>query len=170
MAVTFQVEIRWGEGNPDLFRRYAIELVAHAPDVILGATVSPFVAGNPQHTARVRANPRSARIEFGAAGWQRHRHEANRIRHERKMAGVSEADRASCNASGRPSRCRQSRAGGTNRDSTNHIRPRECEGRALGSLIGRCCLRGAVQRRSAGRDRGRAYPLRGGGAGRRYGQ
>jgi len=41
-----QVEIRWGEGNPDLFRRYAMELVAHAPDVILaasGATVSPLL-------------------------------------------------------------------------------------------------------------------------------
>jgi putative tryptophan/tyrosine transport system substrate-binding protein len=41
-----QVEVRWGEGNPDLFRRYAMELVAHAPDVILaasGATVSPLL-------------------------------------------------------------------------------------------------------------------------------
>jgi putative ABC transport system substrate-binding protein len=41
-----QVEIRWGEGNPDLFRRYAMELVAHVPDVILaasGATVSPLL-------------------------------------------------------------------------------------------------------------------------------
>ena len=41
-----QVDIRWGEGNPDLFRRYAIELVARAPDVILaasGATVSPLL-------------------------------------------------------------------------------------------------------------------------------
>jgi putative ABC transport system substrate-binding protein len=41
-----QVEIRWGAGNPDLFRRYATELVAHAPDVILaasGATVSPLL-------------------------------------------------------------------------------------------------------------------------------
>jgi putative ABC transport system substrate-binding protein len=41
-----QVEIRWGAGNPDLFRRYAVELVALAPDVILaasGATVPPLL-------------------------------------------------------------------------------------------------------------------------------
>jgi putative ABC transport system substrate-binding protein len=41
-----QVEVRWGAGNPNLFRRYAIELVALAPDVILaasGATLSPLL-------------------------------------------------------------------------------------------------------------------------------
>jgi putative ABC transport system substrate-binding protein len=32
------VDLRWGEGNPDRFRRYAVELVALAPDVILGAS------------------------------------------------------------------------------------------------------------------------------------
>jgi putative ABC transport system substrate-binding protein len=41
-----QIEIRWGAGNPELFRRYSIELVAHAPDVILaaaGAIVPPLL-------------------------------------------------------------------------------------------------------------------------------
>jgi ABC-type uncharacterized transport system substrate-binding protein len=41
-----QLEIRWGAGKPDLFRRFAMELVAYAPDVILaasGATVSPLL-------------------------------------------------------------------------------------------------------------------------------
>jgi putative ABC transport system substrate-binding protein len=41
-----QIEIRWGAGNPDLFRRYAIELVTHTPDVILaaaGAIVPPLL-------------------------------------------------------------------------------------------------------------------------------
>jgi putative ABC transport system substrate-binding protein len=41
-----QMEIRWGAGNPELFRRYSIELVAHAPDVILaaaGAIVPPLL-------------------------------------------------------------------------------------------------------------------------------
>jgi len=40
------IDIRWGEGNPDRFRRYAAEIVALAPDVILaasGATVPPLL-------------------------------------------------------------------------------------------------------------------------------
>src|SRR5262249_52673462 len=32
-----QLDIRWAAGEPELFRRYAAELVALAPDVILGA-------------------------------------------------------------------------------------------------------------------------------------
>jgi hypothetical protein len=35
-----QLDIRWAAGEPDLFRRYAAELVALAPDVILGAVTS----------------------------------------------------------------------------------------------------------------------------------
>jgi hypothetical protein len=31
-----QLDIRWAAGEPELFRRYAAELVALAPDVILG--------------------------------------------------------------------------------------------------------------------------------------
>ena len=30
-----RIDFRWGAGNPDLFRKYATELVALAPDVIL---------------------------------------------------------------------------------------------------------------------------------------
>jgi len=40
------IEIRWGAGNPELFRRYSIELVAHNPEVILaaaGAVVPPLL-------------------------------------------------------------------------------------------------------------------------------
>ena len=40
------IEIRWGAGNPELFRRYSIELVAHSPEVILaaaGAIVPPLL-------------------------------------------------------------------------------------------------------------------------------
>ena len=33
-----RVDIRWGAGNPDLFRRYAMELVALTPDVILAGS------------------------------------------------------------------------------------------------------------------------------------
>jgi putative ABC transport system substrate-binding protein len=35
-----QLDIRWAAGEPELFRRYAAELVARAPDVILGAVTS----------------------------------------------------------------------------------------------------------------------------------
>jgi putative ABC transport system substrate-binding protein len=41
-----QIEIRWGAGNPELFRKHSIEVVAHAPDVILaaaGAIVPPLL-------------------------------------------------------------------------------------------------------------------------------
>src|SRR5271166_3125592 len=40
-----RIDIRWGAGDADRFRRYAAELVALAPDVILagsGATMSPL--------------------------------------------------------------------------------------------------------------------------------
>ena len=38
-----RIDTRWGVGDPDLYRRYAVELVALAPDVILtsgGSAVS----------------------------------------------------------------------------------------------------------------------------------
>jgi ABC-type uncharacterized transport system substrate-binding protein len=35
-----QLDIRFAAGEPELFRRYAAELVAFAPDVILGAVTS----------------------------------------------------------------------------------------------------------------------------------
>src|SRR5207247_7612325 len=40
-----QIDIRWAAGNPDRIRRYAAELVALAPDVILasgGTTLGPL--------------------------------------------------------------------------------------------------------------------------------
>jgi putative ABC transport system substrate-binding protein len=40
-----QIDIRWGAGNPDRIRRYAAELVALAPDIILasgGTTLGPL--------------------------------------------------------------------------------------------------------------------------------
>ena len=38
-----QIEMRWAAGDPDRFRRYAAELVALAPDVILAGAVSSMV-------------------------------------------------------------------------------------------------------------------------------
>jgi putative ABC transport system substrate-binding protein len=47
-----QIEIRWSGGDPDSIRKYAVELVALAPDVILasgGAVVGPLLQAT--HTA-----------------------------------------------------------------------------------------------------------------------
>jgi ABC-type uncharacterized transport system substrate-binding protein len=35
-----RIDVRWAAGKPELFRRYAAELVALAPDVILGAVTT----------------------------------------------------------------------------------------------------------------------------------
>jgi putative ABC transport system substrate-binding protein len=47
-----RIDIRWGAGDAERTRRYAAELVALAPDVILGST-SPAVAGLQQATSTV---------------------------------------------------------------------------------------------------------------------
>src|SRR5436190_586131 len=38
------IDIRWGAGDDALYRRYATELVARAPDVILAATTATVLA------------------------------------------------------------------------------------------------------------------------------
>src|SRR5260370_35509345 len=55
-----RIDTRWGAGDADRTRRYAAELVALAPDVIL-ATGSPTVVALQQAT-------RSAAIVFGDVG------------------------------------------------------------------------------------------------------
>jgi putative ABC transport system substrate-binding protein len=47
-----QIDYRWGAGDPDRFRKYAVELVALAPDVIL-ATGTPVTAALLQTTRSV---------------------------------------------------------------------------------------------------------------------
>jgi ABC-type uncharacterized transport system substrate-binding protein len=42
-----QIEVRWAAGDPDRFRRYAAELVALAPDVLLAGAVSSMAALQP---------------------------------------------------------------------------------------------------------------------------
>jgi ABC-type uncharacterized transport system substrate-binding protein len=39
-----RIEIRWAAGDPDRYRRYAAELVEHAPDVVLAVTTPAVVA------------------------------------------------------------------------------------------------------------------------------
>ena len=81
------------------FRRYAAELVALAPDVILAASgaalaallratrIIPIVFVGAARPGRCRF-----RCEPGTAGRQRHRLYLDRIRHEREMAGTAQAD------------------------------------------------------------------------------
>ena len=86
-----------GSGDAERSRKYAAELVALAPDVILALVLDCGVAatGNPHRADRIRAGRRSGRRwlrrEPGAAGRQRHRFYLLRIRHEREMAGAAQS-------------------------------------------------------------------------------
>src|SRR5215471_12389616 len=111
-----QIEIRWSGGDPDSIRKYAVELVALAPDVILasgGAVVGPLLQAT--HTAALASEASGQRGDSkmrapGAAGRQCHRLHLDRVRDEREMAGAAARDRAARDARGRASRSH--RAGG----------------------------------------------------------
>ena len=59
-----QIEYRWGGGNADNIRKYATELAALAPDVILvtGTQCGPVVTGNPHRADRIHDRPRPGRL------------------------------------------------------------------------------------------------------------
>jgi putative ABC transport system substrate-binding protein len=62
-----QIEYRWGAGDAARARRYAAELVALAPDVILApgsAGLGPMLQATREHPNRVRACPRSGWCRF----------------------------------------------------------------------------------------------------------
>ena len=111
-----QIDYRWTAGGGEELRKYAIELVALAPDAIL-ATGSPPVVALRQATlycaARFRAGRRSGRGRLrgkpGAAGRQCHGIYAIRIQHQRQMAGTAERDRAKRDARRCAARADQSR-------------------------------------------------------------
>ena len=126
-----RIDTRWGAGDADRIRRYAAELVALAPDVILAtgaATRGAVAAGDPHRADRVRDRPRSGRRRLcrkpGAAGRQRHRLYAVRIQLEREMAGTAQADRAGRDASGGPSGSRHSPTGSASSPSSSPWRRR----------------------------------------------
>src|SRR5262249_52973348 len=110
-----RIEYRWGLGDPDRLRKYVVELVALAPDVILAAGAAAVAA--------LQQSSRSVPIVFanvldpvGAGyvatlarpGGQRHRLRKYRIRPEREMARVAQAGCTARGASGSRSECRQS--------------------------------------------------------------
>src|SRR5262249_23673355 len=86
-----QVEARWAAGDPDRLRKYAVELVALAPDVILAsgnAAAAPVLQATCAH--RFCDRPRSGRCRLrrqpSATGRQRHRVSRVRIWPERQVA------------------------------------------------------------------------------------
>ena len=107
-----RIDFRWGAGDADRFRRYAAELIALAPDVVLASgspAVGPLLHANSYRTGRVCVRRRPGRCwlchEPGAARRQRDRLHAVRIRHRHEMAGTAERDRTRREASGGPPGC-----------------------------------------------------------------
>ena len=59
-----RIDIRWAAGNAEDIRRYAAELVALAPDVIVAngsMSMVPLATGDPQRADRVCGRPRPGR-------------------------------------------------------------------------------------------------------------
>ena len=96
-----RIDTRWAGGHAADIRKYAADLVALAPDVIV-ATGTAAMAPLMQATRTVPivfanvADPVGAGFvdSHGAAGRQRHRLYSIRIQLEREMAGTAQADRA----------------------------------------------------------------------------
>jgi hypothetical protein len=101
------IDTRWSTGNNTDFRKYAMELVALGPDVIM-AYSSDAVAPLLQVTRTVPivfavvADPVGAGYVDGLArpGWQHHRFYRLRLFDEREMAAAAQGDRPRSNASG----------------------------------------------------------------------
>ena len=103
-----QIEYRWGAGNADNIRKYATELAALAPDVILvtGTAVGPLlqatrtvpivftIVPDPVGSGFVASLARPGGNATGFVLFE--------YSHQRKMAGAAQADRAERDASGGP--------------------------------------------------------------------
>jgi hypothetical protein len=88
-----QIDYRFASGDPDRLRKYAAELVALVPDVILAggaASVPPNVASNPHRADRVhqcrRSGRRWLRRQHGTARRQRDRLHHVGVQPDREMA------------------------------------------------------------------------------------
>ena len=111
-----RIDTRWAAGNADDTRKYAAELVALAPDVIL-ATGSQSVGPLLQATRTVPIvfvhvpDPVGAGFVDSLArpGGNATGFTHVRIQHEREMAGTAQRDRAGRDASGGPSGSRHNR-------------------------------------------------------------
>ena len=106
-----RIDTRWSATDPDLSRRYATELVALAPDVLLAhgtSTIGPLLQTTrvvpivfPVLPDPVAAGFVDSLSRPGATYW----FHVLRVQPERQMAGAAEANRAERDASGGPSGC-----------------------------------------------------------------
>ena len=102
-----RIDYRWGAGDADRFRRYAEELLALAPDVIL-ASATPSVQALQQATRTVPivfanvGDPVGVGLVESLArpGGNTTGFTTLRIRHRREMAGTAQRDRARRDAGG----------------------------------------------------------------------
>ena len=108
-----RIDLRWGAGDADHFRKQAAELVALAPDVVLasGIPVLAAAAGDPHRADSVRAGRRSGWRRFGrdpsAARRQCHRFYHLRIWARWEMGGTTQRDHAWRDAGSGASGCCQ---------------------------------------------------------------
>ena len=68
-----RIDYRWGAGNADRIRRYAAELVALAPDVILavsGPRRGGVATGDPHRADRVRAASPTRSAPASSRAWR----------------------------------------------------------------------------------------------------
>ena len=93
-----QIDTRWAAADADLFRRYAAELVALAPDIILilaggGAVVPSLLQATRAIPIVFTQTPDPVGAGFveslAPTGRQRHWFYAVRIRHRREMVGTA---------------------------------------------------------------------------------
>ena len=111
-----RIDYRWGAGDADRIRRYAVELVSLSPDVILtvgSATAGPLLQATRTLPIVFVQAPDPVGAGFvdtlARPGGKCHRLYPVRIRHQREMAGITQRDRAGRDASGGPSGCCHSR-------------------------------------------------------------
>ena len=67
-----RIDYRWGAGDPDRYRRYAAELVALAPDVILavGASLGPLLQATRTVPIVFTSRRRSGRRRSSSRAWR----------------------------------------------------------------------------------------------------
>ena len=103
-----RIDYRWGASSPDNARKYAAELAAgarcDAGERLL--STGGCTTDKSHHPGRVRQCHRSGQRRFcrklGAAGRQRHRLCLIRVHNHREIGGVTQTDRAECDAGGDP--------------------------------------------------------------------
>ena len=102
-----RIDTRWGAGDADEIRKYAAELVALAPDVILaagGAVVGPLLQATRTVPIVFTQTPDPVGAGFVASlarpGGNATGFTIVRIRYQREMAGAAQRDRAARDAGG----------------------------------------------------------------------